>query len=138
VREILAMRSLDAWYALEPVRFPFPSLAACAARAPLGGAREAALATLMTARLALAAVPGPDQLAAAVRVERATAARQWLASVALAPAPRSALARALDATGQDDRAALAEALVGVATAVAPHLDAMASAEFRSLVTRVTA
>ena len=39
-------------YALEPLRFPFPALAALAGRLPLGGGREVALAALMTARLA--------------------------------------------------------------------------------------
>ncbi len=127
----------DAFPLAEPPRFPFPALAAGAARAALGGPRESALAILLTARLAAACL-GPGALAAAVRGERAVAARQWLSTLAVPGALKIPVARALDATGHDDAPALAAALQALADAGATVLDPAALGELRALVTRVTA
>lgn len=117
-------------FALEAPRFRFPALAACAARAPLGGGREAAVAVLMVARLAAGHVP-PHALTSPVRVARAAAARTWLASLTL-PAPvRAPILRAIDASGGEG-AALHEALVAVMQVTQGQLDRATHAELQTL------
>ena len=114
----------------EPV-FPLRALAIAAARAPLGGAREALLATLVAARLAAGAY-GPSALPAALRSERATAARHWMGALNL-PAPvRSAVAQLLEATGGGDAVAMRTALGKVTEVTAPHLDRKARSELDRL------
>ncbi|MFI5309970.1 MAG: hypothetical protein ACHQQ3_01955 [Gemmatimonadales bacterium] len=118
-------------FALAAPAFPFRALAALAARAPLGGARETALATLAAARLAAGAAP-PVLLSLPLRVARADAARLWLTSVALPAAVRSAIVRLVDATAQDDSRAIAGALAKVTDVTAAHLDRGARSELDRL------
>jgi hypothetical protein len=117
-------------FAVPPIRFPFRALAAHAGRAPLGGEREVALAVLMVARLSHGAL-GPSALSAAQRMERATAAKAWLASLAVPARARPALVRALDATACDDEA-IAAALGDLVSVVAQWLDAPSMAELRAV------
>jgi hypothetical protein len=118
-------------FAVLPIRFPFRALAARAGRAPLGGDREVALAVLMVARLASDAV-GAHALGASERVERAAAAKSWLASLAVPARVRPALARAIDATGQD-RDVIAATLADLAkVAAAQGLDEPCLAELRAI------
>lgn len=122
-------------FALAVPAFSFRALAGLAGRAPLGGARETALATLIAARLASGTVP-PLVLASPFRVARAEAARLWMSSVAL-PAPvRHAIAGLLDASAADDPAALCAALAKVADVTAPQLDRAARLELDRLATRI--
>lgn len=94
-------------YVLAPLRFRFRALAALAGHAPLGGTRESVIATLLVARLARDCTAA-DALPAALRLERAGAARSWLASVTLPPPTRVALMSAIDAsTGDAHGAAVA-------------------------------
>lgn len=118
-------------FAIGPLAFSFPALAAAAGRAPLGGAREVVLACFMAARLSAAVLP-PVALSEAGRAARAASARAWLASLSLPAAMRIPLARLVDATGGDDRAALAAALDGVTAVTAPHLDPAARSELADL------
>lgn len=87
-------------YALAPLQFPFPALAALAGRLPLGSGREVALAALQVARLAhdAADAPGAPPLGAAEREVRAAAARVWLASLALPSTVRAACTRCVEAS----------------------------------------
>lgn len=118
-------------YTLAPTTFRFRALAALAGRAPLGGARETALASYVVARLAVGVLPGAA-LPVEDRVVRAAAARTWLASLAL-PAPlRAPLAKVIESTRHDTRPAVAAALVTVADVAASYLDGPALAELRAL------
>jgi hypothetical protein len=123
-------------YALAPTTFRFRALAALAGRAPLGGARETALASYVVARLALGLVPG-SALSLDDRVVRAAAARTWLASLAL-PAPlRAPLAKVIESTRHESTSAVATALVTVADVAASYLDGPALAELRGLAAQLS-
>ena len=123
-------------YALASVAFPFPAMAGLAGRLPLGGGREVALAVLSIARLASGLLP-PDNLAAEDRQARATAARVWLASLALPAALRVPLARAVDASAQGP-VPMAGALRLIASSAGAYLDGAASLEVDRLVRRLMA
>ena len=118
-------------YALVAPVFPFRALAVLAGRAPLGGPREIALATLTAARLALAAAP-PATLAQPMRASRVEAARLWLTSVALPSAVRGAVLKLVEATASDDPGGMAAALAKVTDVTAPHLDKAARSELERL------
>ncbi len=117
-------------YSLTPPRFRFRALATLAGRAPLGGAREVALATYLVARLVDDASPG-HALPEGTRSARATAARGWLAAMALPSAVRPALMRLVDASG-DDGPALHGALRNVITVTANYLDPAAVSDLEKL------
>lgn len=123
-------------YALATPSFRFRALAALAARAPIGPAREVALAWFVCGRL-LDGVAGPGRLSASVRSARATAARTWLAGASLPAACRPAFARLVDLCGEGDpdhvrlRDAVAEAL----RSGGEHLDPAARSEIEGLAPR---
>jgi hypothetical protein len=121
-------------YALDAASFPFPALAAAAARAPIGGQRETVLACFMLARLS-ASLIAPAHLPPTVRGARAAAARSWLASLALAPALRTSCGKLADATATD-AAQTAGALAEVIAVTAPSLDAAAHSELVRLAERL--
>jgi hypothetical protein len=123
-------------YALVTPAFAFRALAVLAGRAPLGGPRETALATLVAARLALGSAP-PTPLAAAARRARAEAGRLWLSSVTVPAAVRSAIARLVDASGGDDPRAVIAALAKVTDVTAPHLTRNARSELDRLGARLS-
>lgn len=127
-------------YALDLTSFRFPALAALAGRAPLGGAREAALAALLLARLAAAATPvaGGVVLDAELRRARATLARQWLSGVSLPASARGAVGKALDATAGGAAQPLRQAMEAALASLAPLLDAPARAELQQLVAAASA
>jgi uncharacterized membrane protein len=118
-------------YALAPTTFRFRALAALAGRAPLGGGRETALASFVVARLAVGCLAA-STIPVADRGTRASAARTWLASLAL-PAPvRAPLVKVIESTRQENRGAVAAALVTAADVAASYLDGPALAELRAL------
>jgi hypothetical protein len=117
-------------FAVPPIRFPFRALAARAGRAPLGGEREVALAALIIARLSRDAL-AEHAMSAAQRSERATAAKAWLASLAVPARVRPALGRAVDATGRDGDA-IAAALTDLVKLAAQWLDEPCIAELRGV------
>jgi hypothetical protein len=118
-------------YALSAPPFRFPALAALAGRGQIGGDREVALAAFITARLVVGVLP-PNPLPAPARATRAASARHWLASCALPAAMRAPFARAIDATGGTDRAALATALRVAIDAAAAALDAPSKNELEGV------
>ena len=119
-------------YALSPTTFRFAALAALAGRAPLGGQREVALATYLSARLAHDVLP-ERALSQPGRAERAGNAKSWLSTLSL-PAPvRPALANLVDASA-GERAAVAPALRTVMTVTANFLDSAARLELEQLAT----
>ncbi len=124
------MDALPPYALAEPV-FPFRALALATSKAPLGGVREALMATLVAVRLA-AASQGPGVLPAVLRAERASAARHWMGALTLPATVRTALGQLLDASVRDQPAALATALANVTEVTAPHLDRKARSELDRL------
>jgi len=118
-------------FALAEPTFPLRALAIATSKAPLGGVREALLATLVGARLA-AGARGPAALPPPLRAERALAARHWLGALTLAAPVRTAILQLLDASVLGQPAALASALANVTAVTAPHLDAKARSELDRL------
>jgi hypothetical protein len=116
-------------FALSAPGFPLRSLAALASRAALGGPREILLAGMQAARMVEGAA-GLHPLPEPLRKARASAARSWLAALALPSASRQAIARAIDASAGDDRVALAEAWEEVVALVTPATDLATRAELR--------
>jgi hypothetical protein len=122
-------------YALATPVFAFRALAALAGRAPLGGPRETAIATLIAARL-VAGVLEPFPLLQPLRKARADAAKLWLSSVALPTPIRTSVLRLIDATTGEDRRIVAQALGKVTDVTAPHLDRGARSELERLAARL--
>ena len=118
-------------YALDPTTFRFRALAALAGRAPLGGGRETALATFVVARLAVGCLP-TSPIPIEDRGTRASAARTWIASLALPVPVRAPLVKVIESTRQENRGAVAAALVTAADVAASYLDGPALAELRAL------
>jgi hypothetical protein len=118
-------------YALAPTTFRFRALADLAGRAPLGGGRETALASYVVARLAVGCL-ATSAIAPEDRATRASAARTWLASLALPVPVRAPLVKVIESTRHESRPAVAAAIVTVADVAASYLDAPALAELRGL------
>lgn len=108
-------------------RFPFPGLAAAAARAPLGGPRETLTGVLMVVRLAQG-MRLPHPLTVDARRQRAEHAKGWLTAFTLPAKTRTALQRGIAASAQGDRTVMAEVLTGVTDVTAAHLDRVARLE----------
>ena len=122
-------------FAPERATFPCPALLECAARASLGGAREALLGAVMAARLA-SAMRAPCALSAPTRAARAEGARLWIGALTLPAKQRAALLRAFAASGGDDPRGAADALAQVTEVTAPHLDRAARSELVRLADRL--
>jgi len=126
------MLAARAPYAVEPNAFRFPALAAAAGRAPLGGQRETTLGVYLAVRLADDAASAAA-LPAALRAQRAVAARAWVASLAIPAAVRRALTRLLDAT-ETDGGPVEAALQGVTSVTAELLPPAARLEVEQFAT----
>ena len=123
-------------YTLAVPPFPFRALTALAGKAPMGGARESALAVLMAARLADGSA-APTVLPAGARRVRADAARIWLSALAL-PAPvRASVLKLIDTSATDDRHAVAAAVTKVTEVTATYLDRQARLELARLAARLS-
>lgn len=121
-------------YALAIPVFRHRALAALAARAPMGPAREVTLAWYLCARL-IDGATGPQRLSATVRHARAAAARTWLASAGLPTSCRMSLGKLMDACGAEtepDRQRIARSAADALGATAEHLDPAARAEVELL------
>lgn len=112
-------------------QFAFRALAQAAAKAPLGGAREALGAVLVAARLAQGHTPG-RALPLPLLTERAAAARHWLGALALPAGLRSALLQLVDASGQGNDAGVRLGIQNVTEVTAPLLDRKARLELDAL------
>jgi hypothetical protein len=125
-------------HALPAPSFPFRHLAALAARAPIGGAREVALACFMTARLASDQLGGGG-LPEGGRAARSAGAKGWLGTLAL-PAPvRGPLARCMELSGVMEGAetALGAEVGALAEAAESYLDQPSRAELTALAAALT-
>ena len=118
-------------YALAAPVFRFKALVSHAGRAALGGNREIALTCFAIARLAAGTLP-PYMLAAGDLGSRVANTRQWLASLNLSNAARSAATHAIDAIGTGDRRATVSALSTLLEAAVTQLDQASVAEMHEL------
>ena len=117
-------------YALETPAFSFAPLIAFAARAPLGGTREVALAAFVTARMAEGLKP--DRLLAEdVRGGRAAGARRWLSTLTIPEASKQAFLGLIGATERGP-AECASALRRVIEVTGDSLDTPSRAELDRL------
>lgn len=118
-------------YALAPPVFRFRQLAILAGRAPIGGAREVALACFVAARLA------DERLAEgeedyAQRAIRSVAAKAWLATLSLPQAVRAAAGRCVDYSADADRVAVCREVRSLVTAASTYLDKQSRTELDQL------
>jgi hypothetical protein len=121
-------------YALEAPVFPFRHLAGPPARAPIGGAREVALACFVAARLAAEYLHDGDDSHAVARAARCTGAKGWVGTLALPTALKGPLQRCLESSAAGGRSAMGRELAALATAAASYLDASSRAELDALAT----
>jgi hypothetical protein len=122
-------------FALDTPAFTFKALAALAARAPIGSARDTAIVAFATARMADEVRPGG--LAAEERQARAAAARKWITTIALAEPVRRVFLELVGATEQDG-AATAAALRRVIEVTGALLEAGGRSELERLAREVEA
>jgi hypothetical protein len=118
-------------FALAPPVFRFRHLAALAGRAPIGGAREVALAAFVVARLAAERVGGSDD-ERAQRAARSMAAKGWLGTLSLPQPVRSAVTRCADLSVDGERSSLSRDIRDLALAASSYLDARSRNELESL------
>ena len=124
-------------YALSAPAFPLRHLAALAGRAPIGGAREVALACFVAARLAAEHAEAEDvRIAAPARIARAAGAKSWLATLALPTPMRAPLARCVEHSGDGPAATLARDVASLAALADSYLDAPARGELAALARRL--
>jgi hypothetical protein len=119
-------------YALAAPSFPFRHLAASAGRAPIGGAREVALACFVAARLASDCGPATPPTSAEGRAARSAGAKAWLGTLALPVPVRTPLQRCAELSGDGDARAMGRELALLAAAAASYLDSAARAELDAL------
>ena len=118
-------------YALAAPVFRFKHLASLAGRAPIGGAREVALACFVAARLAAesATTPGEDETG---RASRCAGAKAWLGTLSLPPAVRGPVARCAELSVHGQAADVGQEVARLALAAAQYLDTQSRAELAAL------
>ena len=119
-------------YALLAPVFRFKHLATLAGRAPIGGAREVALACFVAARLAAECGLGSDDDAHA-RANRSAGAKAWLGTLALPAGVRTPANQCVERSAAGTRPALSREVAGLAQAAAAYLDVPSRAELDALV-----
>ena len=119
-------------YALPTLDFPFRHLAGLAGRAPIGGAREVALACFVAARLASDCAARSPDLTEPGRAARCVGAKAWLATLALPTAVRGPLLRCMEATVAGSPESVGRELAELALAGSSYLDPASRAELETL------
>jgi hypothetical protein len=123
-------------YALAAPVFRFRHLAALAGRAPIGGAREVALACFVAARLAADCCDPTLELEEGARASRCAGAKAWLGTMSI-PAPvRSPVAKCAESSATADAKVMAPLVVNLAKAAESFLDAPARGELDALASRL--
>jgi hypothetical protein len=120
-------------YALAAPSFRFRHLANLAGRAPIGGAREVALACFVAARLAHECTRTLDEDHEA-RAARCAGAKAWLGTLALPTAVRTPVIRCADLSVDGQSAPVAKEVAALALAAASYLDPQSRAELDALST----
>jgi hypothetical protein len=124
-------------YALASPLFRFRHLATLAGRAPIGGAREVALACFVAARLVADCCDPALHLEEEARAARCAAAKAWLGTMAI-PAPvRAPVARCAEASAHESSGEMAALITALATAADGFLDPAARGELEALAARIT-
>ena len=118
-------------YALPAPSFRFRHLAALAGRAPIGGAREVALACFVAARLAHDCRPATDDDSAA-RLGRCAGAKAWFGTLALPSAVRASVARCADLSVEGNQSMVATEIGLLTAAATEYLDAQSRTELENL------
>lgn len=121
---------------LSPV-FRFRHLASLAGRAPIGGAREVALACFVVARLAAECV-APSDADAEARATRSVGAKAWLGTLALPAAVRTPAAACVERSVTAARPALSREIANLSQAAAAYLDGPSRAELDTLTASLSA
>ena len=123
-------------YALSAPVFRFRHLAALAGRAPIGGAREVALACFVAARLVSDCSDPALDLDEASRAARCAGAKGWLGTMAIPSPVRTPVAKLAEASANADPAAMAPLVVSLAKAAESFLDAASRSELDLLAARL--
>lgn len=119
-------------YALPSPVFRFRSLATLAGRAPIGGAREVALACFVAARLVNDCCDPILALDGEARAARCAGAKGWLGTIAI-PAPvRTPVAKLAEASANGHPEAMAPLVSALARAAGSFLDPAARSELDAL------
>ena len=119
-------------YALPAPAFRFRNLATLAGRAPIGGAREVALACFVAARLANDCCDPMLDLDEDARTARCAGAKGWLGTIALPSPVRTPVARLADASANGHPEAMAPLVTALARAADAFLDPAARGELDAL------
>ena len=119
-------------YALPAPAFRFRNLAALAGRAPIGGAREVALACFVAARLVNDCCDPMLGLDEEARAARCAGAKGWLGTIALPSPVRTPVARLAEASANGHPEAMAPLVTALAKAADSFLDPAARAELDAL------
>jgi hypothetical protein len=124
-------------YALSAPVFRFRSLATLAGRAPIGGAREVALACFVAARLANDCCDPTLPLDDEARAARCAGAKGWLGTIALPTPVRTPVAKLAEASANGHPEAIAPLVTALAKAADAFLDPAARAELSALAAKLT-
>jgi hypothetical protein len=125
-------------YALSAPVFRFRNLAALAGRAPIGGAREVALACFVAARLVSDSCDPALDIDEESRAARCAGAKGWLGTIAIPSPVRTPVAKLAEASALANPAVMAPLVTALARAAESFLDAPSRSELDLLATRVAA
>jgi hypothetical protein len=123
-------------YALSAPVFKFRHLATLAGRAPIGGAREVALACFVAARLASDCCDPALDLDEPARAARCASAKLWLGTIAIPSPVRTPVAKLAEATAVANPATMAPLVSALARAAESFLDLASRSELDALVARL--
>jgi hypothetical protein len=124
-------------YALSAPVFRFRHLAALAGRAPIGGAREVALACFVAARLVSDCTDPALDLDEVSRAARCAGAKGWLGTIAIPSPVRTPVAKLAEASATADPAVMAPLVASLTKAAESFLDAASRSELDMLMAKLT-
>ena len=123
-------------FALAAPVFRFRHLAALAGRAPIGGAREVALAGFVAARLASECATARAD-GAQERAGRCSGAKAWLGTLALPADVRRSAGKCADLTVSGQPAEVGREVAVLGRAATTYLDGLSRAELDALSVRLS-
>jgi len=119
-------------YALPAPVFRFRNLATLAGRAPIGGAREVALACFVAARLVNDCCDPVLALDDEARAARCAGAKGWLGTIAIPSPVRTPVAKLAEASANGHPESMAPLVAALAKAADSFLDPAARSELAAL------
>jgi hypothetical protein len=125
-------------YALSAPVFRFRNLAALAGRAPIGGAREVALACFVAARLVSDCCDPTLEIDEVARAARCAGAKAWLGTIAIPSPVRTPVAKLAEASALGNPAVMAPLVSSLAKAAESFLDVASRSELDALAARLAA